>query len=637
MEKSTMRARYRPALERLEDRTAPATFGNPWLDARHLTLSFVPDGTKIGGQRSQLFQAFNADTGVDSSVWEMEILRAVQAWTSVVDVDVGIVPDGGQALGVSGRIHGDPRFGDIRIAAAPMAGAGIAIATPYDPTAGTLAGDVIFNTSDMFGIQSANGFDIYTTMIHEMGHVLGLDHSTDPASVMYSTYTGPVAGLAPSDIAAIQGLYDARQTDQQEQLSSNGNTAAPLSITDASGNYTTSLVEAELNAIGSQDIYSLTTGATPLSATVALRTSGLSMLEPSLTVTDATNNVILFASSTSPLAGDVSGHLTFQANSTYYITVQSPASNLFAIGLYHLTVQPDQAPLSTGTAPTPTMAGHLHGAFANAIPLTATSTVAGVRQMYRYRASISDSTDTDYYVLTAPTNSNGTHDVMTITVRAIESGGLDPNILVYNAAGKLVNARVLTHQDGTFTIQVPDAVPGNAYYIQVLAQNPTGPNNIGNYSLSVDFRTPVVHMIILATGALQDSATDNSASPTSYADLELDLKVPMTIQFVLSVWTDPSASTTSAPTPDQAVMMTITDSSGNVVAQLTTLVGQSQSVTLILPAGTYYITLQNMEQTAGEPALYFELDAIILTQPLGSTSQSGTSGGTGGGRTTQLC
>src|SRR5262249_16196854 len=327
-----------------------------------------------------------------------------------------IVADGGQSLGVSGRIHGDPRFGDIRIAAAPMAGAGVAIASPYDPTAGTLAGDVILNTSNMFGIQSPNGFDIYTTMIHEMGHVLGLDHSTDPASVMYSTYSGPRAGLAASDIAAIQGLYDPRQTDQQEQLSSNGNTAAPLSITDASGNYTTALVEAELNAIGSQNIYSFTTGATPLSATVSLRTSGLSMLEPSLTVMDALNNVILFASSTDPLAGDLSGHLNFQANSTYYITVQSPASNLFAIGLYHLTVQPDQVTLSSGTTPTPTMAGHLHGGFSSAIPLTATSTVAGVRQMYRYRAGISDSTDMDYYVLTAGANPNGTHAVMTITV-----------------------------------------------------------------------------------------------------------------------------------------------------------------------------------------------------------------------------
>jgi hypothetical protein len=110
----------------------------------------------------------------------------------------------------------------------------------------------------------------------------------------------------------------------------------------------------------------------------------------------------------------------------------------------------------------------------------------------------------------------------------------------------------------------------------------------------------------------------------------------MTIQFVLSVWTDPSAATTT-PASDEAVQMTITDSSGNVVAQLTTLVGQSQSVTMILPAGTYYITLTNMEQTAGEPALYFELDAVILTQPLGSTSQSGTSGASSGGRTTQLC
>ena len=32
-------------LEALEDRAVPAVFGEPWLDGRHLTLSFAPAGT----------------------------------------------------------------------------------------------------------------------------------------------------------------------------------------------------------------------------------------------------------------------------------------------------------------------------------------------------------------------------------------------------------------------------------------------------------------------------------------------------------------------------------------------------------------------------------------------------------------
>ena len=46
--------------EVLEDRCTPATFGNPWPDATHLTLSFVPDGTQVASHSSNLFQALNA-------------------------------------------------------------------------------------------------------------------------------------------------------------------------------------------------------------------------------------------------------------------------------------------------------------------------------------------------------------------------------------------------------------------------------------------------------------------------------------------------------------------------------------------------------------------------------------------------
>ena len=54
------RPRLRPALEQLEDRLTPALYGVPWPDPSHLTLSFVPDGTDVGGSPSVLFQKLNA-------------------------------------------------------------------------------------------------------------------------------------------------------------------------------------------------------------------------------------------------------------------------------------------------------------------------------------------------------------------------------------------------------------------------------------------------------------------------------------------------------------------------------------------------------------------------------------------------
>ena len=41
---SRVRRRMKLAIEVLEDRAVPTTFGVPWSDARNLTLSFAPDG-----------------------------------------------------------------------------------------------------------------------------------------------------------------------------------------------------------------------------------------------------------------------------------------------------------------------------------------------------------------------------------------------------------------------------------------------------------------------------------------------------------------------------------------------------------------------------------------------------------------
>src|SRR4051812_18509139 len=100
-------------IERLEERTVPATFGVPWTDAQHLTLSFVPNGTQVDGSPSSLFGLIPGS----SSAWQSELLRAVQTWAQYANINVDVVPDGGQDLGAAGGNQGDTRFGDIRFAA----------------------------------------------------------------------------------------------------------------------------------------------------------------------------------------------------------------------------------------------------------------------------------------------------------------------------------------------------------------------------------------------------------------------------------------------------------------------------------------------------------------------------------------
>src|SRR3954471_3493950 len=111
--------RRRPVVELLEDRAVPATFGVPWADPSHLTLSFAPDGTAIAGHTSSLFQTLNAQER--TADWQRQILLAFQTWAVNANINIGLVNDGGQAFGTAGNSQHDPRFGDIRIGAQKMA------------------------------------------------------------------------------------------------------------------------------------------------------------------------------------------------------------------------------------------------------------------------------------------------------------------------------------------------------------------------------------------------------------------------------------------------------------------------------------------------------------------------------------
>jgi len=54
---------------------------------------------------------------------------------------------------------------------------------------------------------SANEIDLFSVLVHEIGHALGVEHSLESNAVMWPAYTGPIEGLAPDDVDAIQKLY----------------------------------------------------------------------------------------------------------------------------------------------------------------------------------------------------------------------------------------------------------------------------------------------------------------------------------------------------------------------------------------------------------------------------------------------
>src|SRR5437667_146496 len=96
----------RMTVEMLEDRNLLSVWGMAWPNASHLTASFVPDGTDVNGSPSALYQSL----GSQASTWQTEVLRALQTWAVHANLNIGLVADGGQALGTPGLLQGDANF-----------------------------------------------------------------------------------------------------------------------------------------------------------------------------------------------------------------------------------------------------------------------------------------------------------------------------------------------------------------------------------------------------------------------------------------------------------------------------------------------------------------------------------------------
>jgi hypothetical protein len=68
-----------------------------------------------------------------------------------------------------------------------------------------------FDDAELWALAAgARQFDTETVALHEIGHLLGLDHSTVPRSVMFPTYGGARRALSQDDIAGIRSLYGRR-------------------------------------------------------------------------------------------------------------------------------------------------------------------------------------------------------------------------------------------------------------------------------------------------------------------------------------------------------------------------------------------------------------------------------------------
>ena len=82
------------------------------------------------------------------------------------------------------------------------------------PNGGSLAGDVHFDDSENWTldmrVNSLQPIDLVTVAAHEIGHSLGLNHSSDSNALMYAYYTGSHRFLDIDDISGIQAIYGSK-------------------------------------------------------------------------------------------------------------------------------------------------------------------------------------------------------------------------------------------------------------------------------------------------------------------------------------------------------------------------------------------------------------------------------------------
>ena len=336
----------RPRLEVLEDRQLLSTLeGAQWAHGGRITYSFVPDGTSVGGIPSALYQTLNGS--FPTATWQTAIEKAAAVWQAVANINLALVPDNGEAIGAAGDQQGDPNVGDIRIGAIPEPSGTLAYALlppPYN--GGTNSGDIFLNSNQNFG---TSGFDLETVAIHELGHALGLGHSTVNAAVLYATYGGIKQTLNADDSGGLQQVYGAVPADPVNNSASNTATNLNASI---NANLQIAVSGASIANSGDYDWYSVTVPKnTTGTMTVTLQSSNLSSLSPRLTVYNG-NGVGLGQATSTAYGATVSYSVSnVAAGQVYYLRAGSSTTGPGASGAYALLVNFGSSAQAVAAAP----------------------------------------------------------------------------------------------------------------------------------------------------------------------------------------------------------------------------------------------------------------------------------------------
>lgn len=184
--------------------TTPGKWGDPTPGTgATLTWSLMPTGTscaiEFSGCTITAFDDF-MPTG-----YLAEVERAFDAWSAVADLTFIRVDDDGAAHNAFATSSGD-----IRLGGHVFDGKGGTLAHGfYPPNNGySAAGDIHFDIAETWKLSfGGSGFSLFQVLVHELGHALGLGHSSVAKSLMNAYYTESFSGPQADDITGMQYLY----------------------------------------------------------------------------------------------------------------------------------------------------------------------------------------------------------------------------------------------------------------------------------------------------------------------------------------------------------------------------------------------------------------------------------------------
>ncbi|KAG6420907.1 hypothetical protein SASPL_117451 [Salvia splendens] len=160
-------------------------------------FSFFPGNPRWPSSKTHLTYRFLLNFPIEAMA---PVARAFQKWESSTHFTFARV----QTYQISDLVIGFHRYdhGD----GAPFDGPGGTIAHAFSPTNGRFH----YDADEWWSIGSVeDAFDLETVALHEIGHLLGLGHSSVDASIMYpSISAGEIKNLHDDDIQGISALYN---------------------------------------------------------------------------------------------------------------------------------------------------------------------------------------------------------------------------------------------------------------------------------------------------------------------------------------------------------------------------------------------------------------------------------------------